>query len=280
MTGPSGYCHPGELHHRIYEEMRADSDVEDRVRIWRQRDRVAGIAICTRYSTAFDLFVAPDLRGSAQERIWIEAATQRTATLLMREGAEVPYVLTDVDADDTIRRQVLDSLGFEHFRTWDHHAVRRLDHVEPIDAPRGFRVRHARPADAEGLAQARQSAFGTLWRPNEYRRAVMARPGYRPQDELVAVAPSGRLAAFAVVRLDGRNGVGQLEPVGTHAEFRARGLGRAVLSNALSYMRSQGMSQASVHYDATNNPAARLYAAAGFQVAGSTVGYRRATGPT
>lgn len=91
-------------------------------------------------------------------------------------------------------------------------------------------------------------------------------PVYRPEMDLVAIAPEGRVAAFCIAWLDFTNRVGLFEPVGVHPDFRLMGLGKAVLAEGLRRMMAYGMQSAIVCAEADNTAAQRLYQAAGFQV--------------
>jgi ribosomal protein S18 acetylase RimI-like enzyme len=65
------------------------------------------------------------------------------------------------------------------------------------------------------------------------------------------------------------------EPVGTHPDFQRQGLGKAVLREALRCLRENGMHSAIVSTAADNEPAIKLYEAAGFRVANSLVIYQK-----
>src|SRR5204863_606089 len=93
--------------------------------------------------------------------------------------------------------------------------------------------------------------------------------------ELVVVTTGGRVAAFTVTWVDEVNKVGHFEPVGTHRDFRGRGLARAMMLHGLERMRSLGMEAATVEYDASNVPARNLYAGIGFVKRFETFGFRR-----
>ncbi|MDW5327673.1 GNAT family N-acetyltransferase [Plantactinospora sp. KLBMP9567] len=271
-AGRCGYDHVGEVPHRIYENLRGRPPGE-LVQLWESADEIVGLAVNLRFGAAFDVFTAPALRGTAAEVEMLRTA-YRTTTRAMT--ADQPYVLTDVFDCDSIRIRLLTELGFARFRTWDDVTVRQL--TGPVDAPvapEGFVLRTARPADAGQLALARNSAFDADWTAELYRSAVMTRPGYSAEREIVAEAPDGRIAAFTVYWLDGRNRVGHFEPVGTHRDFNRRGLARAVMLTAMHRMRAAGMATVTVNYNADNLPAQRLYASLGFRREHQTYGFRR-----
>jgi mycothiol synthase len=145
--------------------------------------------------------------------------------------------------------------------------------------PAGFVVRPARLADADQLADARNRSFDDDWTGARYRSAVMTRPGYDTEREIVVEAPDGRIAAFTVAWVDERNRTGHFEPVGTHADFQRRGLARAAMLHAMSHMRAEGVETATVNHNVENTPAAALYASLGFTKTHETHGYHRPVAP-
>jgi mycothiol synthase len=79
-------------------------------------------------------------------------------------------------------------------------------------------------------------------------------------------------------RLQLVNKIGHFEPVGSHQDFRRRGLARAMMLHGLERMRTVGMDAATVEYDASNAPARHLYAGLGFVKRYETSGFRRPAG--
>jgi ribosomal protein S18 acetylase RimI-like enzyme len=274
-AGPCGYCHAGELAHRIYGEPRARPPGE-LVRVWADGAGVAGVAVTFRFGAAFDLFAAPALRGTPAELAMLEDAAAAIA-VLVRAGPAGGDVVTDVYGCDTGRMAQLERLGFERYRVWDWITARELGEPPPApQPPPGFGLRPARLDDAPQLALVRAEAFGAAWTAAGYRDGVMLRPGYRPERELVAVAPGGQLAGTVVLWTDELNGVGQIEPVGVRPAFRRIGLARALLLLGLAELRRLGMRSALIAHDATNLPALELYRGLGFARRDETVGYRKA----
>ena len=100
---------------------------------------------------------------------------------------------------------------------------------------------------------------------------------YRADLDCVVVAPDGSVAAFTLAWLDELNGVGELEPVGTHADHVRLGLGRAVNLFALQRLRDEGAGEALVacRGDDGHPIPARLYESVGFRPVVRTVAYRR-----
>jgi ribosomal protein S18 acetylase RimI-like enzyme len=84
----------------------------------------------------------------------------------------------------------------------------------------------------------------------------------------VCVAPDGSVAAFTLAWLDESNAIGELEPVGTHAEHRRLGLARATNLFALRRLRDEGARSALVACradDAYPPASCALYESIGFR---------------
>ena len=275
VAGRCGYDHIGELPHRIYENLRGRHPVGELVQLWEDAAQIVGVAINLRFGVAFDVFTSPALRGGESERQMLRQAYATTARFMA--GSSERFVRTDVFSCDSTRLELLTELGFEQFRSWDDVNERSL--TDAITEPRladGFLLRSASPQDADQLAAARNHSFDEDWTGEQYRRAVMDKPGYDPAREIVVEAPDGRIAAFAVYWLDQRNSTGHFEPVGTQPDFQRRGLARAMLLHALRQMQGHGMTLATVNHDAENLPARKLYESIGFEKRYQTYGFRRA----
>ena len=100
---------------------------------------------------------------------------------------------------------------------------------------------------------------------------------YRADLDCIAVAPDGRVAAFCLAWLDDENRVGELEPVGTHADFRRLGLASAVCAFALRRLAEEGAARAVVYArgDAAYPAPKALYESLGFAQHARTVRLRR-----
>lgn len=275
-AGLSGYCHVGDLPHRIYTELSGAHPVGELVRVWADSDGVAGFAICGRFGTSFDVFVRPEWRGGAAELAMLRTAYDVTKHVMVAASKGNTWAISDVFGDDDVRARQLEELGFERYRVWDHVTTRELTDLPDAALPEGFTLRHAEYADADRLAAVRNESFDEAWSGEQLHDQVLTKPGYRPERELVAVAPDGRFAAYTVTWLDPVNLVGHFEPVGTSSAFRRLGVARALMCHGLAELQRAGMRTATVSHDATNAAARALYTGLGFVQTYETHGYRRA----
>ena len=276
VAGDCGYCHVGEIAQRIYHHTLDLPPANERVQVWADEGGIIGFALNLRFDNAFEVYTSPAYRGTDAERAMLQSAAEHTRRLMAQVGREETSVIVDVWDCDSTRQRLLREIDFAQYRVWGHLTERSLaDPIPPPQLPDGFSVRAATMHDDEQLAAVRNAAFDTEFSAQDYRDAVMRQPGYDPAREFVVVAEDGRFAAFTMIWLDSLNKVGLFEPVGTHHDFRRRGLAQAVMLHGLHEMKRLGMNTAMVGYDATNVPAAALYQSLGFRHQYITLGFRK-----
>jgi mycothiol synthase len=131
------------------------------------------------------------------------------------------------------------------------YTVRPLGGAEELPARSWVSWRAFHPDEPDG-------AYGGY----DWYHNIQRMPLYRRDLDIVAVAPGGELAAFCTIWYDDVTRTGYVEPVGTAPEHRRRGLGKAVMYEALRRLRSMGATLACV---GSYSPAAHaLYASVGF----------------
>jgi ribosomal protein S18 acetylase RimI-like enzyme len=244
------------------------------VQIWEDETGIMGFAIKLRFDNAFEVYASPKYRGTNDEITMLQSAEAVTRQFMQQIGREEKNVIMDVWHLDATRIRLLHQLGYEQYKVWGYYQTRSLADVipEPV-LPEGFTIRGATLDDIEQLAAVHNGAFGSNWQPQEYRDALMVKPGYDPQREMVVVAPDGRFAAFTIMWLDTVNKVGLFEPVGTHRDFHRKGLGKALMLHVLHTMKVHGMETAMVGHDAENAPATALYHSIGFIEKHTSLGF-------
>lgn len=138
---------------------------------------------------------------------------------------------------------------------WPEHQHRRLLDGSPLpDAPiaPGYRVRPL--GDADELPS-RSWASWRAFHPDEPDGAyqgwewylnIRRCPMYRRDLDIVAEAPDGTIAGFCTVWYDDVTRAGYFEPVGIMREHQRRGLGRAVMVEALRRLERLGGTLATV----------------------------------
>jgi ribosomal protein S18 acetylase RimI-like enzyme len=132
--------------------------------------------------------------------------------------------------------------------------------------PDGYAIRSvAGPEDLVPRVEVQRSAFyPSKMTEARYARMMSVAPTYRPEFDIVAVAPDGTFAAFVLCWYDEESRVGLLEPVGTHADHRRLGLAAAVCNEGLRKLRAIGAERASVLSNGDNDASLGLYRSLGF----------------
>jgi ribosomal protein S18 acetylase RimI-like enzyme len=151
-----------------------------------------------------------------------------------------------------------------HFMCRYHHDLVALDLPA---VPEGFTLRPVRgDEDVPRRVDVHRSAFHPSRVTVESYANVRGSWPYREDLDWVVEAPDGRFAAFCLIWWDEVNGAGELEPVGTHRDFRRLGLARAACLGAMHRLRELGASGAVVNsLGSPDNPGPRsLYLSLGF----------------
>jgi len=158
------------------------------------------------------------------------------------------------------------------FRCTGDHEMLRLERslAEPIAGaapPRGAIIRPLGGEDeiAAGIAVHHAVRPDSAMTAESYRR-MRAVVGFRPDLDLIAVAPDGVVVSYSICWLDPINQTGLFEPVGTRAAYRRRGFGRAMIAEGLQRLRAAGARTAFVCCTGGNDAARALYESAGFGV--------------
>ena len=169
--------------------------------------------------------------------------------------------------DDRASIEVLTALGFVAAgRQLSQFLCHPDDAPEPATLPDGYRIRGLRGADEfPGRVAVHRAAFSRSRLDTEMYERLLAAPHYRFEDDLVAEAPDGSLAAFALGWFDPDGRVAEFEPVGTHPDHQRRGLARALLTAGLDRFFDRGARTVQVYADAAEVPAEALYESIGFR---------------
>jgi predicted N-acetyltransferase YhbS len=130
--------------------------------------------------------------------------------------------------------------------------------------PEGYVIRSMAQ---ENNIELRREIFGRAFNhpdPSEWPSAfsyeeLQKAPDYRKDLDLYIVGPDGKYVSCCIVWYDSRNRMGILEPVGTHPDFRGRGLGREVVLEGIRRAAALGAEKVWV------GSGQRFYEAIGFQ---------------
>ena len=151
--------------------------------------------------------------------------------------------------------------------SWTQLNERDLTDVQQPVLPAGFRFRTADEAGPRAAVQAHVDA----WAPSTYTaegyQGVRLTASYRGDLHILVEAPDGTMACSTIMWLDEANKTAEFEPVGTHPDYRRRGLARAMLLHGMHRARAAGATHMTVAcLGAPGHPRARvLYYSVGFR---------------
>lgn len=266
LNGGKAYCSVGELD--WWRGTADDPYAAALSRLWLHGDQVVGIAWPRRDEV--DLMVHPNYKPIEDEMLaWAE---QRRVA----EAGE-PLTLTAwVFESDTARIDAMQRRGYQRGSRFLFYHLRDLENI-PTEArlPEGYAIRNVQgEADLEARVAVHRAAFAPSRMSVEKHRRVMSLPTYRPDLDLVIVAPDGSFAAFCIVWYDAANRVGTFEPVGCHPDHQRRGLSRAMMYEGLRRLKQLGAQAANV--SSHDEPAAvGLYRAVGFRMIDRNYGWKK-----
>jgi ribosomal protein S18 acetylase RimI-like enzyme len=243
---------------------------EARIRLWRDGDGEVLAWAWLWLPDELDFQVHPEAVGEATDAVlaWFEheARPQR--------GRPLTAWALSADTETTA---LLEARGYARGEDrWYEHLVYDLDEPPARPAlPEGFEVRPVRgEEDLERRVEVHRAAFApSRVVPASYRNVMRAWP-YRSGFDHIVVAPGGRFAAFALGWLDEANALGELEPVGTHPDYRRLGLARSACIATLRALHGAGARHCLV-YAVGGAAAIDLYTGIGFRSRARHLPFRR-----
>ncbi len=230
--------------------------------------------------------VHPEAREGDVANQIVEWGTERLRSA-GRESGKPTYLSGAARDHDTYTIKVLEQHGLAVVRYFFRMAC-PLDLPIPEEPfPAGYTLRHvASEADIAAWVEVYNQSFIDHWNHHpttlESHKHWMNLPGYRPEDDLVAVAPDGSFGAFCFCEINssenerkGRKD-GWINLLGTRRGQRNMGLGRAMLLAGLHRLKAIGMETAVLGVDAENpSGALRLYEGVGFTKQFTTLTYQK-----
>ncbi len=235
------------------------------VQLWEtDRGQLLGFVLAEGTSDAH-LNVHPDYRHLEPEMIaWAEAVLAP-----MQRASGSPHLEIYTYEYDVLRQRLLAGQGFQKTGYWGmirHLRLGQRPLAQPMVAP-GYTIRTTRPqdlAECQRMADLLNAAFGrTFHNAAEYHNFCRLAPCFRPDLDLVAVAPDGSFAAYVGIPYDHVNRRGIFEPVCTHPQHRRLGLAQALMQEGLLRLKDLGAVDVTVD-TGDMAPANQLYDSLGF----------------
>ena len=251
-------------------------DDPDNVGIWTDEEgRLVGWAAMQTPFWTIDYVFKPNISQSLHRQIlaWADARAQSAHSA----SYGLPAWYVNVFTEQIERRDDLEQAGFINRANAGEEAWSKVwlersgsDEVTSYPLPSGFSLRPlAGENEVEAYVELHQAVFQTRNMTSEWRKRTLSQPDYIPDLDIVVVASDGRLVAFCIGWLSETTGgkfIGQIEPLGCHADFRRYALGRVALCETLRGLQQHGAESIYVETDSYRNTAFRLYESVGFRV--------------
>lgn len=247
---------------------RADQE-DELIRIWEECDDSKGLAhskivAVTHFSQSlFWIQIHPSYRLLEAEIIpYMES--WRKETMTKSDAPEIHFV---VPVTNRARIALLTKLGYEDTGLSEYNRRRPVNMPIPECAlPEGFAIRHVDvERDFVNYKEVMTAVFPHCGCMTERMANIYASAQfYHPDLDIVVVAPTGRFAALMTVRIDPVSRLAELEPVGTHPDYRGRGLAKCMILEGLRRSRKYKPREICIMGAAPTEAANALYESVGF----------------
>jgi GNAT superfamily N-acetyltransferase len=223
-----------------------DGSLEKDVYLWETENRQIAAVLNPEEQGQVFLQILPSFKLSDLEEQMIACAEEHLRVTSQR-GGQVMWLWCD--AGDYQRQAILERRSFTPIHQASEHQWRRsLELPIPERSLRqGYVIRSL--GDVSELPS-RSWASWRAFHPNEadekydrdysWYQNIQAAPLYRRDLDLVAIAPTGEVAAFTTLWFDGAARSGFFEPVGTVPEHQRQGLGSALLCEGMRRLKGVG----------------------------------------
>lgn len=187
----------------------------------------------------------------------------------MARGNGSELFVSIADVDEQLIRTAL-ARGYEATERRGYELVHDL-RVEPDSPslPPGFEMVSLTPGLANRYIDLHRAAWARPERPSTYERAqhdlVTAMPDFRYDLVPIVAAPDGTLAAYCMSWWDPLSSSVEIEPLGTHPDYRRLGLARAIVHEVFHRSLALGAKYVLVWGSTANPEAEALYLSAGMR---------------
>ncbi|MBP6508092.1 MAG: GNAT family N-acetyltransferase [Opitutaceae bacterium] len=130
--------------------------------------------------------------------------------------------------------------------------------------PAGYALRPLRPADYDAVRKLWEQTEGVGLNESDSREAITVFLARNPELSLVALDPAGTISGAVLCGHDGRRGY--LHHLAVTPLQRGRGLGRALVDEALDRLRASGIPKCNIYLFATNHSGRTFWMHEGWSV--------------
>lgn len=223
------------------------------VHLWRNEyDNLIGFCISENGRNSIHLQIHPHYRFLEADMLsWVEGSWAK----------DKECVETYADLYDTERQKLLTQLGYEDLG--DNGYMRAYDVSKSypvVDLPQGFNIQTlAENGNYSSRIAVESKTFNSAAINQEWFDGKSSAPSYSLDLDLFVVSPEGKHVAFCLAWIDPKNQIAEVDPVGTHPDYRCRGFAKAVVSECFRRLRARGVRYAYIGSGPEPNVSNRLY---------------------
>ncbi len=124
-----------------------------------------------------------------------------------------------------------------------------------------FTYRYATESDVDAIVAIEEAAMSAPWNRDNYLEAINSEHAF-----ILVAAEADVIAGFAVFYLTPPES--ELPDIVVSEKYRGQGIGRALLSESIALLKSQGIDTIFLEVRVSNTPARTLYTHTGFEEIG------------
>ncbi|MCP4362824.1 MAG: GNAT family N-acetyltransferase [Chloroflexi bacterium] len=256
-----------------WERIRAFSKLDSNrqsIHLWELTDHplqmLVGIVLYQKHKSEFSCLVDPDYREIENMLYdWVEKEHGATKTA----PHEKQFLNCSVCEGNKVQKAILTRRGYTKGKLETVFRKRTLDRVgSETVLPKGYTIQEVQTLSEEQFterAMVESQIFGgtiTI----AFLHELQISPIYRPELDLVIMAPNGSIAAFCVIWFDERHCTGYFEPIGTVAVHRRLGLGKMLMLEGFRRLHKMGATTVYLGNSADNSASNQLYELVGMSV--------------
>ncbi|MEM7799840.1 MAG: GNAT family N-acetyltransferase [Chloroflexota bacterium] len=218
-----------------------------------EANQVVGLFISEYAQDDFFLVVHP--------RFW-DLAPEVLAWGIKTWAKEKPKMSTEVYSFGDQKIELLLAAGFYEDGHIENVRTYRLDGYDfAYELKPGFSLMSfAEYGNVESRIKLVQNAFDNPNYSETRYRSIQNSPGYRPELDLVIVNPEGESVGYCMGWVEENNsGVGFIEPMGVHSDYRRRGFGKILAKACFKRLHALGVDRAWIASLAEPNVSNFLY---------------------
>ena len=226
--------------------------IDDALFLWETAEGRIGAVLGSDVGKDMNLHIHPNFRTVELEQEMLAVGEDKFA-FTTPEGQR--KVFADAHATDIFRQEILQRRGYTN-HNWPEYQWRRcLDTLIPdAPIPEGYTVQAIGDIGGEDWPQ-RSWVSWRAFHPDdpdsdyegwEWSLNWSRSPLYRRDLDIVATSPDGKVAAYCILWYDDVTRMGHFDPVAVMPEHQRRGLGRAMMTEAMRRAKDMGATLATV----------------------------------